>query len=89
MRLLPFSAATIEHFQYLERPHGAQLHDADGFNSTSQYQRVVPPGRLSPGPRDYETVGELYEVLAAALQAFVLAHGEAALFIGDQPAIRS
>jgi Ferritin-like len=43
----------------------------------------VPEGRLSPGPRDYATVGELYEVVAQSLQALAAAQGEAALFIGE------
>ena len=43
----------------------------------------MPAGRLSPGPRDYETVGELYECWRTSLQACVQAQGEAALFIGD------
>lgn len=41
------------------------------------------PFRLSPGPRDYTTVGELYEVLAQSLDACAVALGEAALFVGD------
>lgn len=83
IRLAPFCAATIEHFKFLERPSSEALTDADGFSPTRQYRRAVPAGRLSPGPRDYDTVGELYEVLASSLQACVAARGEAALFVGD------
>ena len=87
IRLAPFCAATIEHFKYLERPSNENLVDAAGFAPQKQYRRAVPEGRLSPGPRDYDTVGQLYEVLASSLQACVAAQGEAALFIGD-PALQ-
>jgi len=87
IRLQPFSAATIEHFKFLERPSNQQLADAAGFVPQRQYRRVVPAGRLSPGPRDYDTVGELYEVLAQSLQACAATQGESALFCGD-PALQ-
>ena len=88
IRLQPFNAATIEHFKFLERPlHEKQLTDGDGFVPTRSYQRAVPAGRLSPGPRDYTTVGELYDVIAASLQASAAESGEAALFVGE-PALQ-
>jgi CDGSH-type Zn-finger protein/uncharacterized Fe-S cluster protein YjdI len=87
IRLQPFSAATIEHFKFLERPSNQALVDADGFTPQRQYRRVVPEGRLSPGPRDYDTVGELYEVLAQSLDACAAALGDAVLFCGD-PALQ-
>ena len=83
IRLAPFCAATIEHFKYLERPAHEAMHDAQAFAAAPAYRRVVPAERLSPGPRDYDTVGELYAVLAASIDASVDAYGEAALFIGD------
>ena len=85
IRLQPFSAETIDHFKYLERPqHAADLPDAAAFAAQSGYRRVVPEGRLSPGPRDYATVGELYAVLANSIDACAAALGEAALFTGDR-----
>ncbi len=87
IRLQPFSAATIEHFKFLERPSSQELHDAKGFSPQREYRRVVPEGRLSPGPKDYATVGELYEVLAQSLAAWVAVDGEAAVFMGD-PALQ-
>ncbi len=87
IRLAPFNATTIEHFKFLERPAGEALADAQGYGPTGIYRRFVPAGRLSPGPRDYNTVGELYDVLAASLQACAAAQGEAALFVGD-PALQ-
>jgi CDGSH-type Zn-finger protein/uncharacterized Fe-S cluster protein YjdI len=82
IRLQPFSAETIEHFKFLERPVHAALDDAVGFAPGAAYRRQVPPGRLSPGARDYATVGELYDTLAASLQAYARVHGEPALFVG-------
>ena len=49
----------------------------------TEYRRVVPEGRLSPGPRDYSTVGELYSVLSQSLDACAAAIGEPALFVGS------
>jgi CDGSH-type Zn-finger protein/uncharacterized Fe-S cluster protein YjdI len=83
IRLQPFSAATIEHFKFLERPSHEAIHDGAGFEPQRRYRRQVPEGRLSPGPRDYATVGELYDTLAHSLQAHAERHGEAALFVGD------
>lgn len=87
IRLQPFSAATIEHFKFLERPSGEDLADAGEFSPQRQYRRNVPAERLSPGPRDYATVGELYDVLALSLDACAAAQGESALFCGD-PALQ-
>ncbi len=83
IRLGPFCAATVEHFKYLERPGHMQVADGTGFVPEMQYQRKVPAERLSPGPRDYQTVDELYDMLAQSLQACVDEMGEAALFVGD------
>jgi len=87
IRLQPFSAATIEHFKFLERPQHQALSDGAGFAPPKSYRRAVPEGRLSPGPRDYDTVGELYETVAASLRAHAAAHSEASLFIGN-PALQ-
>jgi CDGSH-type Zn-finger protein/uncharacterized Fe-S cluster protein YjdI len=87
IRLAPFCAATIEHFKFLERPGHEALHDAAGFEPQRRYRRVVPAGRLSPGPRDYTTVGELYQTLEQALTELAGTEGEAALFVGD-PALQ-
>lgn len=83
IRLAPFCASTIEHFKFLERPGHETLQDAAGFEPQRHYRRVVPAGRLSPGPRDYSTVGELYQTLAQALTELAGSEGEAALFVGD------
>ncbi|MBL8330900.1 MAG: hypothetical protein JNJ71_18825 [Rubrivivax sp.] len=59
IRLAPFCAATVEHFKFLERPGHEAIHDGPGFEPARSYRRQGPEGRLSPGPRDYATVGEL------------------------------
>jgi CDGSH-type Zn-finger protein/uncharacterized Fe-S cluster protein YjdI len=87
IRLQPFSMATIEHFKFLERPGREAMADGEGFQPRLAYRRRIPPGRLSPGPRDYETVGELYETIAHSLEAIAEHRGEKALFIGN-PALQ-
>ncbi len=83
IRLQPFSQATIEHFMFLERPQSHAVPRAQGFEPAVTYRREVPLERLSPGARDYDTVGELYEGLRAGLGAWVARDGEAAVFVGD------
>jgi CDGSH-type Zn-finger protein/uncharacterized Fe-S cluster protein YjdI len=87
IRLQPFSLATIEHFKFLERPSHRALADAEGFSPRRQYGRSVPAERLSPGARDYDTVGELYAVLAGSLDTCAAEQSEASLFCGD-PALQ-
>lgn len=88
MRLQGFSLATVEHFEFVERPHGADVRDSDDFAPTRRYRRAqAMTGRLSPLSLDYETVGALYAALRAGLDAFAARHGEDALFLGD-PALQ-
>jgi CDGSH-type Zn-finger protein/uncharacterized Fe-S cluster protein YjdI len=87
IRLQPFSAETVEHFKFLERPSHQQVAEGAGFEPRKHYRRTVPEGRLSPGARDYATVGELYALIEDALQAACAAAGERALFCGD-PALQ-
>lgn len=83
IRLGGFDAATVEHFKYLERPQHATLADGAGYHPSREYRRRVPAERLSPGPRDYATVGELYALLAEALACCAEELGERQLFVGD------
>ncbi len=88
MRLQGFSLATLEHFEFVERPHGADIQDSAEFAPARRYQRSAAiTGRLSPLSLDYETVGALYNALRAGLTAFCAQHGEGALFLGD-PALQ-
>ncbi len=82
IRLQPFSAETIAHFQFLERPEGAALADGAGYEASREYRRHTGSGRLSPGAQDYDTVGGLYASVKQGLQSFCEAQGQAALFIG-------
>ncbi|MCE4555760.1 ferritin-like domain-containing protein [Roseateles cellulosilyticus] len=82
VKLAPFSDATLQHFIYLERPEGSQEHDGEGFDVERLFVRQSPVERLTPMPRDYDTVGHFYATLSEDLQAFVAEHGEAASFCG-------
>ena len=81
--LAPFSAATLDHFIFLERPEGRALRDSSEFVHPADYHRTQPKGRLMPSAQDYLTVGGLYRGIRHGMT--VLAHhiGEAALFCGD------
>lgn len=88
MRLQGFSLATLEHFEFVERPHGADIQDSASFMPARRYRRAqAMTGRLSPLSLDYETVGALYASLSAGLDAFAARHGEKALLLGD-PALQ-
>ncbi len=84
--LAPFSAATLDHFIFLERPEGKALHDSAEFVHPTDYHRTQPKGRLMPSAQDYLTVGGLYRGIRHGLE--VLAHhlGETTLFCGDPAA---
>ena len=81
-----FSPAVLDHFIYLERPEGKELHDAAEFVHPLDYHRTLPKGRLMPSSQDYTTQGHLYRGVRHGF--VVLAHhiGEKALFCGDPAA---
>jgi len=83
VELAGFSLAVLDHFIFLERPEGNELHDSSEFVPAAEYHRTAPKGRLMPTAQDYGTVGHLYRGIRHGLE--VLAHhlGEAALFCGD------
>jgi CDGSH-type Zn-finger protein/uncharacterized Fe-S cluster protein YjdI len=84
VKLAPFNAETLQHFVYLERPAGSTEPDGEGFAYDRGYLRGVPGSeRLTPMPFDYQTVGDFYETLAAALERLVERYGEKATFDGD------
>jgi CDGSH-type Zn-finger protein/uncharacterized Fe-S cluster protein YjdI len=86
VKLAPFNADTLQHFVFLERPHGSAEPDGEGF----AYERVYRRGggaRLTPMGIDYDTVGTFYAELGEALKAFVARYGEPATFDGD-PALQ-
>jgi CDGSH-type Zn-finger protein/uncharacterized Fe-S cluster protein YjdI len=88
MRLQGFSLATLEHFEFVERPHGADVQDSPDFAPVRRYQRgAAMTGRLSPLALDYDTVGSLYASLRAGLEDFCAKNGPEALFLGH-PALQ-
>jgi CDGSH-type Zn-finger protein/uncharacterized Fe-S cluster protein YjdI len=80
--LLPFDAATLDHFIYVERP--SQSDDVDGGNIDKPvYSRDMARADLaSDTPVDYTTVGELYQAIADSLAPLAADLGEQGLFVG-------
>jgi hypothetical protein len=84
VKLAPFNADTLQHFVFLERPHGSTEPDGAGFAYERPYVRGGPTGRLTPMAIDYDTVGAFYAALGEGLKAFVAKYGEANTFDGDR-----
>src|SRR5580658_9785112 len=87
VRLAPFNADTLQHFVFLERPHGSSEAEGRGFACERPYVRGTDRPRLTPMARDYDTVGDFYETLGLGLRAFVSRYGETDTFDGD-PALQ-
>jgi CDGSH-type Zn-finger protein/uncharacterized Fe-S cluster protein YjdI len=87
VKLAPFNAQTLEHFVFLERPHGSPEVEGEGFSYERSYLRGGGGARLTPLAIDYDTVGDFYAALGEGLRAFVAKHGEADTFAGD-PALQ-
>jgi CDGSH-type Zn-finger protein/uncharacterized Fe-S cluster protein YjdI len=87
VKLAPFNAETLQHFVFLERPHGSTERDGEGFTYERSYVRGVGGARLTPLGVDYDTVGTFYGALSQGLRALVERYGEAAAFGGD-PALQ-
>ncbi len=81
--LVPFCAATIDHFVFLERPEGERGADGAGFQAPLDYKRSAKRGRLVPTAQDYATVGHLYRGIEDGVGQLAAALGEEALFVGD------
>jgi CDGSH-type Zn-finger protein/uncharacterized Fe-S cluster protein YjdI len=87
VKLAPFSEAVLQHFIYLERPHGSNEPDGEGFEPERRFVRGTSGNRLTPMGIDYATVGEFYATLSAGLRALVDRIGESAAFHGN-PALQ-
>ena len=87
VKLAPFNAATLQHFIFLERPHGSTEPDGSGFAYERPYVRGVDRVHLTPMGRDYDTVGKFYQTIGEGLRAFVARYGESNTFDGD-PALQ-
>jgi CDGSH-type Zn-finger protein/uncharacterized Fe-S cluster protein YjdI len=87
VRLAPFNAETLQHFVFLERPHGSEECEGAGFACERLYVRGTDRPHLTPMGRDYDTVGDFYHKLGEGLRTFVDRYGEATAFDGD-PALQ-
>lgn len=87
VRLAPFSEPVLQHFIFLERPHGSSECEGEGFAPERMWSRAAAGPRLTPMGIDYSTVGEFYACLAVSLRALSARLGEAAAFCGD-PALQ-
>ena len=83
VKLAPFSAQTLQHFIYLERPGGSNEAEGEGFEPERRFTRGMSAPRLTPMAMDYDTVGVFYEELGKGLRRFAEAIGERAAFCGD------
>src|ERR1700730_9861484 len=85
VKLAPFNADTLQHFVFLERPHGSTEQEGSGFAYERSYVRGGTSGaRLTPMGFNYDTVGDFYEALSEGLRALVAHCGEANAFDGDR-----
>src|SRR3974390_1816701 len=83
VKLAPFTAETLQHFVFLERPHGSEEREGEGFATERSYVRGSDLVRLTPTGVNYDTVGDFYAALSAGLRGLVARYGEAAAFGGD------
>ena len=83
VKLAPFNVQTLQHFVFLERPHGSDERDGEGFTYERSYVRGVGGARLTPLGVDYDTVGTFYAAVGGGMRALVERHGEADTFDGD------
>jgi CDGSH-type Zn-finger protein/uncharacterized Fe-S cluster protein YjdI len=83
VKLAPFNAQTLQHFVFLERPHGSNERDGEGFTYERSYVRGLGGARLTPLGVDYDTVGTFYGAVGGGLRALVERYGEADTFDGD------
>lgn len=80
--LLPFDAATLDHFIYVERPVLSRERDGD-IVEKAVYSREMDATDLATDiSGDYDTVGELYHTIGASLSLLASELGEAGLFVG-------
>jgi CDGSH-type Zn-finger protein/uncharacterized Fe-S cluster protein YjdI len=84
VKLAPFNADTLQHFVFLERPHGSTEPDGAGFAYERTYVRGGAGCRLTPMGINYDTVGAFYAALGAGLGAFAAKYGEANTFDGER-----
>jgi CDGSH-type Zn-finger protein/uncharacterized Fe-S cluster protein YjdI len=87
VKLAPFTAATLQHFVFLERPRDSTERDGDGFGYERPYVRGSEVRRLTPMGLNYDTVGDFYAALSKGLHEMVAEKSEGVTFVGD-PALQ-
>ncbi|HTV80970.1 MAG TPA: ferritin-like domain-containing protein [Steroidobacteraceae bacterium] len=87
VRLAPFNQATLQHFIFLERPKDSTECDGDGFAYAGSFRRGNDRARITPMSINYDTVGDFYAALSAALRDLVARETEDKAFDGD-PAVQ-
>lgn len=85
VRLSGFSAETVDHFIFLERPRGVEGEDAAEFEQADYARDQARPG-LMPSAQDYNTIGHLYEAIRRNLRSLADTLGEEQLFLGGASA---
>ncbi|MET0856346.1 MAG: ferritin-like protein, partial [Telluria sp.] len=80
--LLPFDAATLDHFIYVERPSDADEADGATIDKPVYSRDMEDTDLVSETGGDYQTVGELYQAIADSLAPLAASLGEAGLFVG-------
>ena len=82
MKLMPFSAAALDHFLYIERPEGVAIPDGAGFEH-AHYHRVARADLLSPASQDYVSQGHLYHgIINGFARLTETCGGEKRVFVG-------
>ena len=85
VRLSGFSAETLDHFIFLERPRGAEGTDSEAYDQDA-YQREQTIVGLMPSAQDYETIGHLYEAIRVNVVTLAARIGAERLFVGGKRA---
>jgi CDGSH-type Zn-finger protein/truncated hemoglobin YjbI len=82
LALLPFGQQALEHFMFLERPEGMNLHDAAGLEAVARARPLMSERDIVPRGQDFATVGHLYRSIEAGIAHLAQQHGEKWLFVG-------
>jgi hypothetical protein len=77
IRLTPFTQETLKHFIFLERPEDSRVRDSKEHERRDKTPRTRTTGDLAPSTPDYDTIGELYAEIRAAIVDFASRTGEA------------
>jgi len=84
--LLPFDSATLDHFIYVERPSQGNERDGGTIEKPVYSRDMSRTDLVTDIPCDYDTVGELYQGIAAGVSYLAAELGEDGLFVGQPDA---